>query len=102
LITLKVLQKPNGLHVVLPPGPPLPNPALNDPEGLASLIKYHAKYSPSFNPAKFEPKQAYFATAQSVRDTLIHRWNKTYKHFQATNAKAVHYLSMEYLQVVLQ
>lgn len=55
-----------------------------------------------FNPFKFELKQAYFAAAHSVRDCLIQRWNDTYKHFKTTNAKAVHYLSMEFLQVVLK
>lgn len=80
---------------------PLLNPAVTDPEGIAAHIKFHAKYSPSFNPLKFELKQAYFATAQSVKDKVIHRWNETYKYFQTTNAKAVHYLSMEFLQVVL-
>ncbi|XP_024372040.1 alpha-glucan phosphorylase, H isozyme isoform X1 [Physcomitrium patens] len=72
--------------------------AATDPEGIVSRIKYHANYSSMFNPFKFELKQAYFAAAHSVRDCLIQRWNDTYKHFKTTNAKAVHYLSMEFLQ----
>ncbi|KAI5079631.1 hypothetical protein GOP47_0005110 [Adiantum capillus-veneris] len=41
---------------------------------------------------------AYVATAQSVRDALIERWNKTYELFQTTNPKQAYYLSMEFLQ----
>lgn len=93
-----------GLYIILSGvvDPPVKlNPAVTDPEGLAVHIKYHAKYSPVFDPQKFDAKQAYFATAQSVREKVIHRWNESYKHFQTTNVKAVHYLSMEFLQVVL-
>lgn len=79
--------------------PPIANPSASDPEEIASHIKYHAEFSPCFSPFKFELKQAYMATAQSVRDTLVQRWNETYKHMQNTNAKTIHYLSMEFLQV---
>ncbi|XLS90755.1 hypothetical protein HN51_066763 [Arachis hypogaea] len=32
---------------------------------------YHAQFSPHFSPLKFELEQAYYATAESVRDRLI-------------------------------
>lgn len=79
--------------------PSVANPSSTDPNGIASNIKYHADYSPSFTPYKFELKQAYVATAESLRDTLVERWNETYKHFTDENAKSIHYLSMEFLQV---
>jgi starch phosphorylase len=63
------------------------NPSIKDVDGITSLVKY-------------ELKQAYMDTTQSVRNTLNHRWNETYKHFQSLNLKTIHYLSMEYLQVV--
>ena len=75
------------------------DPSAHDAKGIASHIKYHAEYSRPFASAKFGLKQAYVATAQSVRDTLTQRLNETYNHFRNTNGKAIHYLSMEYLQV---
>jgi hypothetical protein len=75
------------------------DPSAHDVKGIASHIKYHAEYSRPFASAKFGLKQAYVATAQSVRDTLTQRLNETYNHFRNTNGKAIHYLSMEYLQV---
>lgn len=77
---------------------PQANPLSTNPSEIASNIKYHAEYTPSFSPYKFELKQAYVATAESLRDTLIERWNQTYKHFSKENAKTIHYLSMEFLQ----
>lgn len=46
-------------------------PLADEPAEIASNINYHAKYSPHFSPFKFEPEQAYCATAESVRDRLI-------------------------------
>lgn len=80
---------------------PQANPLSTNPSEIASNIKYHAEYTPSFSPYKFELKQAYVATAESLRDTLIERWNQTYKHFSKENAKTIHYLSMEFLQVCM-
>jgi starch phosphorylase len=79
--------------------PSVANPTSRDAAAIASNIKYHAEYTPSYSPYKFELEQAYVATAESLRDTLVQRWNETYKHFQLDNAKAIHYLSMEFLQV---
>eukprot|EP00268_Persea_americana_P043006 TRINITY_DN4310_c0_g1_i2.p1 TRINITY_DN4310_c0_g1~~TRINITY_DN4310_c0_g1_i2.p1 ORF type:complete len:844 (+),score=164.56 TRINITY_DN4310_c0_g1_i2:599-3130(+) len=74
------------------------HPTAEESTEIASNIKYHAQYSPHFSPFKFEPEQAYYATADSVRDHLIQRWNETYMHFHKTDPKQTYYLSMEYLQ----
>ncbi|KAJ7533625.1 hypothetical protein O6H91_13G057500 [Diphasiastrum complanatum] len=79
--------------------PVTPKVIAEDVLDIASSIKYHAEYTPMFSPLKFELKQAYVATAQTVRDALIQRWNATYEHFQKSNPKQVYYLSMEFLQV---
>ncbi|KAG0571982.1 hypothetical protein KC19_VG058800 [Ceratodon purpureus] len=78
---------------------PEANPLSTDANGIASNIKFHDVYTPSFSPStKFELKQVYVATAESLRDALLQRWNETYKHFTKENAKTIHYLSMEFLQ----
>ncbi|KAI4373361.1 hypothetical protein MLD38_011492 [Melastoma candidum] len=69
-----------------------------DSASIASSIKYHAEFSPSFSPENFELPKAYFATAESVRDTLIINWNATYDYYEKKNAKQAYYLSMEFLQ----
>lgn len=79
---------------------PEANPLSTDANGIASNIKFHDVYTPSFSPStKFELKQAYVATSESLRDALLQRWNETYKHSTKENAKTIHYLSMEFLQV---
>ncbi|KAG6403590.1 hypothetical protein SASPL_135816 [Salvia splendens] len=78
--------------------PPVANPQAKDPAAIASNINYHAHYSPHFSPYKFEPEQAFYATAESVRDQLIKQWNDTYSHYHKVNPKQTYYLSMEYLQ----
>lgn len=47
------------------------NPLAEKPDEIASNISYHSQYSPHFSPFKFELEQAYYATAESVRDRLI-------------------------------
>ncbi|KAH9324752.1 hypothetical protein KI387_004930, partial [Taxus chinensis] len=74
------------------------HPTAKDPSEVAANIKYHAQYTPHFSPLKFEPEQAFYATADSVRDSLIQRWNETYVHFHREDPKQTYYLSMEYLQ----
>eukprot|EP00249_Psilotum_nudum_P018378 c26776_g1_i3 orf=337-2904(+) len=76
----------------------IPHPIPEDALGVASNIKYHAEFSPHFSPVKFEPEQAFYATAESVRDMLVQKWNETYAHFHKMNPKQTYYLSMEYLQ----
>ncbi|KAK4483113.1 hypothetical protein RD792_010292 [Penstemon davidsonii] len=78
--------------------PAVAHPLAQDPKEIASNINYHAQYSPHFSPFKFEPEQAYYATAESVRDQLIKQWNETYSHYHKVNPKQTYYLSMEYLQ----
>lgn len=73
-------------------------PLAKEPTEIASNINYHAQYSPHFSPFKFEPEQAFYATAESVRDRLIKQWNETYSHYHKINPKQTYYLSMEYLQ----
>lgn len=51
--------------------PAVAQPLAEDPEAIASNINYHAQFSPHFSPFKFEPEQAYYATAESVRDRLV-------------------------------
>lgn len=69
-----------------------------DPSAIASNIKYHAEFTPSFSHERFELPKAYFATAESVRDALIINWNTTYDYYDKINMKQAYYLSMEFLQ----
>ncbi|GFZ01644.1 alpha-glucan phosphorylase 2 [Actinidia rufa] len=76
------------------------NPVAEEPDKIASNISYHAQYSPHFSPFKFEPEQAFYATAESVRDRLIQVSNGMRLIFIITNLiQSKHtILSMEYLQ----
>ncbi|GAU13425.1 hypothetical protein TSUD_127210 [Trifolium subterraneum] len=78
--------------------PAVANPLAEKPDEIASNISYHAQYSPHFSPFKFELEQAYYATAESVRDRLVQQWNETYLHFHKVDPKQTYYLSMEFLQ----
>ncbi|GMP89566.1 hypothetical protein CsSME_00041084 [Camellia sinensis var. sinensis] len=78
--------------------PAVAHPTAQEAAEVASNISYHAQYSPHFSPFKFEPEQAFYATAESVRDHLIQKWNETYLHFHKSDPKQTYYLSMEYLQ----
>ncbi|GKU99663.1 hypothetical protein SLEP1_g12475 [Rubroshorea leprosula] len=69
-----------------------------DSASIASSIKYHAEFTPSFSPEQFELPKAFYATAESVRDSLIINWNATYEYYEKMNVKQAYYLSMEYLQ----
>lgn len=51
--------------------PSVAHPLAEEPTEITSNINYHAQYSPHFSPFKFEPEQAFYATAESVRDRLI-------------------------------
>ncbi|XP_021905201.1 alpha-glucan phosphorylase 1 isoform X1 [Carica papaya] len=74
------------------------SPFAPDATSIASSIKYHSEFTPLFSPEKFELPKAFFATAQSVRDTLIINWNATYDFYDKLNMKQAYYLSMEFLQ----
>lgn len=69
----------------------------SDSEALAENIGYHAKYTASTSPLRFTLPQAYLATAQSVEERLIERWDQTYSTCETENPKMAYYLSMEYL-----
>lgn len=69
-----------------------------DAASIAASIKYHAEFTPLFSPELFELPKAFFATAQSVRDSLIINWNATYDYYEKMNVKQAYYLSMEFLQ----
>ncbi|KAA8529365.1 hypothetical protein F0562_033836 [Nyssa sinensis] len=69
-----------------------------DSASVASSIKYHAEFTPSFSPEQFELPKTFYATAESVRDLLIINWNATYDYYEKMNVKQAYYLSMEYLQ----
>lgn len=70
-----------------------------DSASIASSIKYHAEFTPSFSPDHFELPKAFYATAETVRDSLIINWNATYEYYEKINVKQAYYLSMEFLQV---
>lgn len=93
-------EKSNGVskHEISSEFPAEAHPLSEEPTEIASNINYHAQFSPHFSPLKFEPEQAFYATAESVRDRLIQQWNETYLHFHKANPKQTYYLSMEYLQ----
>ncbi|KAM7258529.1 hypothetical protein ACFE04_014270 [Oxalis oulophora] len=73
-------------------------PLADKPTEIAENINYHSQFSPHFSPLKFQPEQAFYATAESVRDRLIKQWNDTFMHFHKVDPKQTYYLSMEYLQ----
>nr|XP_043640329.1 alpha-1,4 glucan phosphorylase L-1 isozyme, chloroplastic/amyloplastic [Erigeron canadensis] len=70
----------------------------SDANDLVSRITYHAEFTPSFSPEGLDLPKAYFATAQSIRDSLILNWNATYDMYEKMNVKQAYYLSMEFLQ----
>ena len=67
-------------------------------EQVEANVRYHAAKSTSALPIEFGVPEMYQATAQSVREGLVDRWNETYAHFHKKNPKQAYYLSMEYLQ----
>ncbi|ESW30618.1 hypothetical protein PHAVU_002G168400 [Phaseolus vulgaris] len=69
-----------------------------DSSSIASSIKFHAEFTSHFSPEKFELNKAFFATAESVRDSLIINWNATNDYYERKNVKLAYYMSMEYLQ----
>lgn len=78
--------------------PSLLNTLRPDSASIASSIKYHAEFTPLFAPNEFSCPAAFFAAAQSVRDSLIINWNATYDFYEKMNMKQAYYLSMEFLQ----
>ncbi|GAB2234229.1 hypothetical protein Droror1_Dr00003472 [Drosera rotundifolia] len=74
------------------------DPFVPDSSSIASSIKYHMEFTPSFSPDNSNLPKTYFATAESVRDMLIINWNATYDYYEKMKAKQAYYLSMEFLQ----
>lgn len=74
-LAMAATAKPNGKSItdsdISSKIPATANPLAEEPSQIASNINYHAKFSPHFSPFKFQPEQAYYATADSVRDRLI-------------------------------
>lgn len=68
---MEATAKSKGYAAVKSVIPAVAHPLGVEPIEIASNINYHAQYSPHFSPFKFEPEQAYYATAESVRDRLI-------------------------------
>lgn len=68
----------NGGSLVSAKVPAVANPLADKPDEIASNISYHAQYSPHFSPFKFELEQAYYATAESVRDRLVQVYDDTF------------------------
>lgn len=93
-----VASEPKTKHTVGEEIPAVAEPTAADPSSIASNIKYHAEFTPCFSPFKFELPQAYVATAESVRDSLIRRWNEITEYYDEINPKQTYYLSMEFLQ----
>lgn len=67
----KVEANGSGVSLVSAKVPAVAHPLGEKADEIASNISYHAQFSPHFSPFKFELEQAYYATAESVRDRLI-------------------------------
>ena len=61
------------------------------------MKRYHSKYTAGGLPLRFTLPQAYQATAESVSERLLERWDTTFNSFETENPKMAYYLSMEYL-----
>jgi starch phosphorylase len=69
----------------------------SDVLSLQQSIINHVEYTVANSRYRFSNREAYQATAMSVRDRLIESWNDTQAHFNTANPKRVYYLSMEFL-----
>ncbi|KAK8959264.1 hypothetical protein KSP40_PGU015053 [Platanthera guangdongensis] len=97
-LTMTENDKGSSLVFLTKKVPAVARPCAEEPWEVASNISYHAQYNPHFSPFKFDAEQAFYATARSVRDQLILRWNDTCYHNHKNDPKQTYYLSMEYLQ----
>ncbi|WVQ81442.1 hypothetical protein IAT38_003566 [Cryptococcus sp. DSM 104549] len=68
-----------------------------DPQDVANTIVRHVATSLARQPANIDEVGAYQATALSVRDQLLKRWNETAIYHTAKAPKRVYYLSIEWL-----
>ncbi|KAE8678902.1 Alpha-glucan phosphorylase, H isozyme [Hibiscus syriacus] len=74
--------------------PAAAHPLTENPTEIATDINYHVKLNTHFSPFKFEPEQAFFATAESVRNSM----GGHFLYFVRDNPKHTYYFSMEFLQ----
>ncbi|PNH06165.1 Glycogen phosphorylase 1 [Tetrabaena socialis] len=69
----------------------------NDVLSIQEDIVNHVEYTMARSRVNFDNFEAYQATAFSLRDRLIERWNDTQTWFKEKDPKRVYYLSMEFL-----
>jgi starch phosphorylase len=69
----------------------------NDIDTIQKSIMDHVEYTLARTKYNFDSSAAYSATAFSVRDRLIERWNESQQFFTDVDPKRVYYLSMEFL-----
>eukprot|EP01113_Clastostelium_recurvatum_P001453 TRINITY_DN1058_c0_g1_i1.p1 TRINITY_DN1058_c0_g1~~TRINITY_DN1058_c0_g1_i1.p1 ORF type:complete len:883 (-),score=343.61 TRINITY_DN1058_c0_g1_i1:101-2668(-) len=69
----------------------------NDTDSIQNNIMDHVEYTLARTKYNFDHMAAYQATAYSIRDRLIERWNETQQYYTEKDAKRVYYLSLEFL-----
>ncbi|XP_002972091.2 glycogen phosphorylase 1 [Selaginella moellendorffii] len=69
----------------------------NDTFSIQKNIVDHSEYTLARSRFRFDDFEAYQATAYSVRDRLIERWNDTHSLMREKDPKRIYYLSMEFL-----
>jgi starch phosphorylase len=69
----------------------------DDTQGVANNIVRHVTTSLARQAGNLDELAAYQATALSVRDQLIKRWNETTTYHTARAPKRIYYLSIEWL-----
>jgi starch phosphorylase len=69
----------------------------NDQETIQKNIIDHVEYTLARTKHNFDSFAAYQATAYSVRDRLIEKWNETQQYYTEKDAKRIYYLSLEFL-----
>lgn len=65
--------------------------------GVQESVVHHVNTTLARTARNVDTLAAYQATAHSVRDQLIHRWDKTQIHHTDVDQKRVYYLSLEFL-----
>jgi starch phosphorylase len=67
------------------------------PEDIAQDFAEHLKYSEDADVYHSTDQSRYTALALTIRDRIIHQWNKSRKTQRQSGAKRVYYLSLEFL-----
>ena len=68
-----------------------------DKHALMQSIAHHLEFSVCTTPQTVKDFDVYQSVAFSIRDRLVHYWNKTHRTYQQEACKQVYYLSLEYL-----